>query len=377
LAYQSIILYSTIVRLDDQQEQGGLKTHHELYVLFASYALNVVLLLDAICNHNEVDNGGGINGISNEAMTEVVGEDGTTQRGHLQRVPPPRQSPEDNASFLSIYTFWWMWPILTLASKNGKLVEADIPPLPKLDRPPRLVRAFTGLIPKLKRGACWSRAITLFVFLSHNIQRPVFWFSFLHGWLFQACMLLDPIVLNVLLKRSQGGAPVLLSLVLVLGLSISMAVRVTCMEITYFASVRVANNGRTALVHSVFKKALTLGHCHCSGSGGASSVATSEYDAGKLTNLMATDADKIGKSWWVTGFLSQWTWAVLSLPLVTYFLHKLVGNAAFVAIATIIITNYVNLKVGRATQPVVRRLQERRDERSSMLKELLMGIKVR
>jgi ABC-type multidrug transport system fused ATPase/permease subunit len=175
-------------------------------------------------------------------------------------------------------------------------------------------------------------------------------------------MFADPLVLNILLTRAQSSAPpVLTSLVLVVLLSISMCVRVTCMELTYFASVRVANNARSALVHHVFAQAL------CS---------SKPHEVGKLTNLMATDADKIGKSWWITGFLSQWTWAVLSLPLVTVCLYRLVGNAAFIGIASTVITNFLNLKIARITEPVVKRLQERRDERSEALKELLTGMRV-
>jgi ABC-type multidrug transport system fused ATPase/permease subunit len=274
-------------------------------------------------------------------------------------------APEDSASFMSIYTFWWVWPTLTTAKNNGKLIESDLLQLPEKDQLPRLVAAFGRKLTHIRSWCLASRSVRLFFLLSYSIQPSVFWWSFLHGWVFQACMFADPLVLNVLLTRAQSSAPTVLSLVLVVALSISMCVRVTCMELTYFASVRVANNARSALVHHLFVQSL-----RSSRAGGIS------FEVGKLTNLMATDADKIGKSWWITGFLSQWTWAVLSLPLVTICLYRLVGNAAFIGIGSTVVTNYLNLKIARITEPVVRRLQERRDERSQALKELLTGMKV-
>ena len=78
------------------------------------------------------------------------------------------------------------------------------------------------------------------------------------------------------------------------------------------------NNARTALVHAIYRKALALPE----GMAG--------YERGKLTNLMATDADKLGKSSWVVFFLAQWTWAVLSLPAV---ILKLVRRQSTVRIS--------------------------------------------
>ena len=100
-------------------------------------------------------------------------------------------------------------------------------------------------------------------------------------------------------------------LCLVGALSLSMLVRVTCMEICFFASVRVQNNVRSVLVHAIFRKSLC--------------VPDHELDVGRISNLMATDADKIGKWSSLLFSLSQWSWTFASLPFLVYFLYQLVG----------------------------------------------------
>ena len=85
-------------------------------------------------------------------------------------------------------------------------------------------------------------------------------------------------------------------------LAVSMLVRVSCMELCYFASVRASNNARTQLVVSVFRAAIV----GCEGAGKAS--------RGKLTNLMATDADRIGSAGALTWTIAQCMLPASTLP---------------------------------------------------------------
>ena len=107
-----------------------------------------------------------------------------------------------------------------------------------------------------------------------------------------------------------------------------MLLRVSCMEVCYFGSNRVMNNGRTAVIHSVYADRPSIfapGLTHVirirtklEAPSNRTRITTCfpiiagryrkavrmapspKYDAGKLVNLMATDADKIGKSEWVS-----------------------------------------------------------------------------
>lgn len=98
-------------------------------------------------------------------------------------------------------------------------------------------------------------------------------------------------------------------------------------------------------------------------------------DAGSLTNLMATDADKLGRWSWTLFFAAQWTFAVASLPAVAYFTYDLLGPAALVGAATVVLANQAALEIGKRTKPAVEALQAARDARAARLSEALASVR--
>ncbi|CAD7971810.1 unnamed protein product, partial [Amoebophrya sp. A25] len=135
------------------------------------------------------------------------------------------------------------------------------------------------------------------------------------------------------------------------------------MELCFFASMRVTNNARSAIVHAVFKHAMYSTRGGGASAGGGDNVQQgveveqdaggarkdvvlgehADHDAqpaivkesrdsckadsraadassldriGTLSNLMSTDADKLGKMPWIIFSFSQQTWAICSFPLV-------------------------------------------------------------
>lgn len=245
----------------------------------------------------------------------------------------------DSASILSRLTFWWVTPTLATALRQGKLELDDLPPLPAADEPGKLSRSFESMWASVRRGP-----LRLLFLSSFSCQRAICVQSLVHGWIFLAAMLTDPIVLNALLdsastaEQSSGEQPdpshgkFTVQLGLVTLLSLSMFFRVTCMELCYFFSKRVANNARSVLILGVFRSTTGPGT-----SDGASS--------GKLTNLMATDADRIGRAEWLVFVLAQWTWSVASLPAVLFMMYRLLGTAAFVGVGAFIVSNFLSVLV--------------------------------
>jgi ABC-type multidrug transport system fused ATPase/permease subunit len=269
-------------------------------------------------------------------------------------------SPEDCAGFASMYTFWWSYPTLKLAAKNKKLEKVDLPKLPASDNVDELYRRFVILWSKKKDA-------NLLMLLVWSSQRKLFLYSFVHGVFFLACMFADPLILNPLLQSGstdvEAGVP-WKQLGLVALLSVSMLIRVTCMELCYFGSTRVMNNARSILVRAIFCESMHMD---------PNDVA---WTSGKLTNLMATDADKLGKTSWTVWCIVAWSWAVVSSPLVVYFMYKLVGVSAFVGTATAIVGNFISVRLGRLTMPIVKRLQERRDQRAKLMEELIRSMRM-
>ncbi|CAE7932971.1 ABCC2 [Symbiodinium necroappetens] len=178
-------------------------------------------------------------------------------------------------------------------------------------------------------------------------------------------MTIDPLMLRVLLNAVQDSGSTEVSfpvqLCLVGALSLSMLVRVTCMEICFFASGRVQNNVRSVLVHAIFRKSLC--------------VPDHELDVGRISNLMATDADKIGKWSSLLFSLSQWSWTFASLPFLVYFLYQLVGSAAFIGTAMVVLGAGISRGLGRCLQSWTKVVQECRDHRASLMSEMVRGIR--
>jgi hypothetical protein len=267
------------------------------------------------------------------------------------RTGPPERSPLDRANLVSRATFWWVTPTLSAALRKGVLDLDDLPALPAADQPRRLAQRFVhacGTRRKLRPAALLAKVI-------FSAQRAVFAQSFFAGWIFMGCMFLDPILLGQLLRNPpspEDPASVWPSLGLVLLLTASMLGRVTCMEQCYFHSCRASNNARTLLVMAVFRASVHPRHDHaylahsprpclpstltargtehgstehppwrgrpqtrcpqtrCSHASAARTQVmragpTSAAHTGRLTNLVATDADRIGKAETITWLVSQ------------------------------------------------------------------------
>ena len=270
-------------------------------------------------------------------------------------VAPRTGSPEDSAGFVSTYTFWWVTPTLRRANAEGKLKPDDLPALPTHDRASYLKKRFSEI---------WldaTRRRSLLVTLLYSIQKRVLISTLLHGWAFLGLMFLDPLILKKLLDAADNEQQTERNYGYALFLAISMFIRVSCMEVCFFGSVRVMNNARTAVAPAVFAKALRH---------------ESQLDSGSLTNLMATDADKLGRWTWAAFFLAQWSFAVVSLPAVVYCMWNLLGNAAFCGACTLLITNHLSMLLARRTKPVVARLQEARDKRASLVSECVASARL-
>ena len=278
----------------------------------------------------------------------------------------PVAACEDRAGFLAQYTFWWVTPVLNRANSKGRLDPGDTPPLPASDDPKRLFRALRAIIAERReRGSPPLSGTAMLATVLFRIQPWVFTRCMVHGWVFLGCMFLDPIILRQLLSSSSSSENQLeTNIFLVALLSVSMVVRVSCMEVCYFTSVRTMSNARSALVQSVYKAALYM-PARCGG----------RYDTGKLTNLVATDSDKFAKSEWIVFFLAQWTWAVVSLPAIIYFVYDLVGTAAYIGMSTILLGTFTSFAISKVLQPVYKRVQEARDFRSQLLNGVVKTIR--
>ena len=83
------------------------------------------------------------------------------------------KSPEERASILSQYMFWWVRPTLIAANRDGYLHAADLPSLPVADDPGPLAA---------KLRARWVAGKgSLLYYAVFSLHPQAFWASFLNG----------------------------------------------------------------------------------------------------------------------------------------------------------------------------------------------------
>jgi hypothetical protein len=148
----------------------------------------------------------------------------------------------DDASLLSRLTFWWTVPTMQRCRALGTLEMEDLPALAARDKPEDLYLRLASACRTRpgQRLSAW-RLLTAALF---SIQRALFLQCVAAGWLFLGAMLLDPLLLRWLLSTGQqrpgGDDPALLSrhLGVAVLLGVNMLVRVTAMELCFFASTR-------------------------------------------------------------------------------------------------------------------------------------------
>eukprot|EP00392_Amoebophrya_sp_AT5.2_P010444 g10504.t1 len=340
----------------------------------------------------------------------------------------PASSLEDRASVWSRLSFWWVFPLLSLQFKASD----ELPELPRRDQPGYLHGRLQLVGSQCRAAASTSghddhglwEPFHLLTTLLFRIQRPVWFYSFLSGWTFLLCMLLDPIMLGGLLhtaaqvEKEYDVHKVYQMALLVLGLALCMLFRVANMETCFFASTRVMNNARSAIVHAVFRHSM---YTATNGGGGtpsptaADSMRLKEEGGGicekddedqrqtddaddenkerelkepesdtaaiaataSLTNLMSTDADKLGKMPWIIFSFSQWSWALVSLPVVVYFVYQVIGVVATSAgLAIMFLGQFTMRRLAGWTTETVRKLQEARDLRSNLITEYVKCVRL-
>eukprot|EP01047_Picozoa_sp_COSAG01_P039014 COSAG01_NODE_3199_length_6426_cov_6.255726_1_plen_276_part_10 len=104
-------------------------------------------------------------------------------------------------------------------------------------------------------------------------------------------------------------------------------------------------------------------------------VPSRRRDVGKLTNLMATDADRISGAA-VCLRLTNWTLNTLRLPYTVWMLYLLLGQAGLVGVGAVIAVHVASYLNGKCMAVSMRQIQEARDEKSSMASAMLRGFKI-
>lgn len=119
---------------------------------------------------------------------------------------------------------------------------------------------------------------------------------------------------------------------------------------------------RTALISSIFRKALVM-----------SNTARKESTVGEIVNLMAVDAQRFMDL--VTYLNMIWS-APLQISLAIYFLWQILGPSVLAGLAVMIILIPVNGVIANKAKNLQIKQMKNKDERVKLMNEVLNGIKV-
>ncbi|XP_059141156.1 multidrug resistance-associated protein 1-like [Physella acuta] len=300
-----------------------------------------------------------------------------------------KPSPENNASFPSRFTFWWMQSIMKQGYKQP-LTEKVMPDLAPRDKCqtilPRFLNRWTpaleaaqrkskrkrklgdehppmsssqridGKVKKLKEGP--SLVSVLF---------KTFWAEYFLSqiWkLFHDVLLLcNPLLLGFLVdfvqnKESEPWHGFLLAVTLFL----SMCMQSILFNQMYHQSTSLGLRIRASIISSVFRKSLTMDN-----------VARKESTVGEVVNLMSVDAGHIES-------LMSYAWAMWSSPLQIvvsiYLLYIIIGISIFVGAGFLVLLIPINGFISAQLGKLQIKLMAHKDERIKIMNELLSGIKI-
>ena len=289
----------------------------------------------------------------------AVGTGRQQRRKREQRMLP---SPWDDAGFLSVLSFSWIYRVLRKGWRSKRLEPPDLPPLPAADRADVLAARFERFWKEQLRRSPSGGPSLLSALVA--AQSALFWSSFWLQAVASVLYLAQPKLLHLLLlaidaKQDDSNAECY-----VLAVSLWLAVLFYWIgaELRWFLCMRIASNVRSILTYAVYRRGVAL---HGQGS---------DYDEGALSNLLATDAPKVLNTY-VVPIVQQMLLFPAVLGVALWQLHSLLGRAAWVGVALIATLLPLSVMLSTATKPMVNKVQQKRDERASLLTQVLRSIR--
>lgn len=299
---------------------------------------------------------------------------------------PELPTPELSASFLSKVFFQWFDSFIWLGFKRP-LENKDLwsmkPEDSSTEVSPLFLKYWNKSVAKSSQieplpgvtSATFTKSSASVNFTNAKAKKPASILpalikAFGGTFLFGSCLKLfqdvltfaSPQVLRLIIDYVSGDEPVWRGY-LYAGLLFGIASTQTLFLAQYFHRMfLVGLRIRTALISSIFRKALVM-----------SNAARKESTVGEIVNLMAVDAQRFMDL--VTYLNMIWS-APLQISLAIYFLWGILGPSVLAGLAVMIILIPVNGVIANKAKNLQIKQMKNKDERVKLMNEVLNGIKV-
>ncbi|GAB9476810.1 Abc transporter c family member 2, partial [Globisporangium polare] len=273
-----------------------------------------------------------------------------------------RANPLHTASMLSVLSTHWLQPLVTLGARKI-LEKEDIWAVCPEDSCDELYERFVANYQPRKRGVLGLSQVAIALLKTFRRDISVIFGNYL---VYLAAMVMQPYVAQAILdylndRKNMFG--ISSGYVLVVMMSLTSLVGVSCLNYGFFMSSRVGVNMRSVMMDVVYQKALKL-----------SCVARQAYTTGEIVTLMSVDSERIFNGM-VTG-----PWLVIA-PLafvVTIVLIALLFDvtSALCGACLLVIVLFVSVKLADRIGDLQEELLEVVEERVKVTSEALQGIRV-
>jgi ABC-type multidrug transport system fused ATPase/permease subunit len=271
------------------------------------------------------------------------------------------------ASFGSQLFFHWVFPLLVQGYRAGTVVYENLGNLSGADHPEYAFKILDDALrgspaiggTELSKG--WTLLRMLMCNFSHTIVMCglMLLISQIAGI---AALYLLKVVLDLFIGM-EGQLMYALSLAILL---IALKFIESLFEHQFWIyGIRAGMRVQAALVANCCRKALNL-----------SSTSRSTYDVGEITTLMTIDARK-GSDVKFWPYLHWGSWgSLIPIAVALVSLHGLIGNASFIAFATLLMQYPLSALVSTKIKEYSLRMQEKRGERATIVGDTLRQIRL-
>ncbi|XP_042496376.1 ABC transporter C family member 3-like [Macadamia integrifolia] len=299
-----------------------------------------------------------------ESLLKISSNQGNNDNGQESSVVGDSVTPYTNANILSILTFAWMGPLLSLGH-NKTLDLEDVPQLDYCDRANVVFTRFRNeLEPDNDDSGNGSQANTFKLVKALMLST---WKEILWTTLFSIVCTFSTYVGPYLIKdfveylnsrhqiKNKGYK-------LVFIFFFSKLIRCISERHLFFQLRKMSIRVRAALFAIIYKKGLRL-----------SSQSKQAHTSGENVNMMSVDVERIGLFSWYLHYI----WRVpVQVILALLILYKSFGFAALVALVATLILLLANMPLGKLQEKFQGELMGSKDRRMKVTSEALSNMRI-
>ncbi|XP_030475951.1 ABC transporter C family member 3-like [Syzygium oleosum] len=270
-------------------------------------------------------------------------------------------TPYSKAGILSIVTFSWMSPLISIGNKK----TLDLEDVPQLDSGDSVVGASQNFRSKLLFNGeasdgvtTWKLVKALFLSVWREILSTAFF-----ALLYVLASYVGPYLIDTLVQFLDGRRQYKNEgYLLVSAFLVAKLVECLSQRQWFFRLQQVGIRMRSVLVAMIYDKGLTL-----------SCLSKQGHTSGEIINFMSVDAERLGDFAW---YMHDPWMVLLQVALALGILYKNLGLAAIAAFVATVLVMLANVPLGKLQEKYQDRMMKSKDKRMKATSEILRNMRI-